>query len=79
MLVEGVEAGITSKAGLIAHGRGEAFDYILGEETIDSALKAERVAVKKLLDAENPVISINGNVAALVPRDIVEMFERLNV
>ncbi len=78
MLVEGVEAGITSKAGLIAHGRGEAFDYILGEETIPSALKAEKIAVKELLEAENPVISINGNVAALVPGDIVELSERLD-
>ncbi|MFW5928062.1 MAG: 4-phosphopantoate--beta-alanine ligase [Thermoplasmatota archaeon] len=78
MLVEGVDEGITSKAGLIAHGRGEAFDYILGEETIDSALKAESVAVRKLLDAENPVISINGNVAALVPGGIVELSKRLD-
>lgn len=78
MLVEGIESGITSKAGLIAHGRGEAFDYILGEETIDPALKAEKIAVRELLDAENPVISINGNVAALVPGDIVKLSERLD-
>ena len=30
-LVAGIEAGITSKQGLIAHGRGEAFDYLIGE------------------------------------------------
>lgn len=78
MLVEGVEEGITSKAGLIAHGRGEAFDYIIGEETIDPALKAEKAAVYELLKAENPVISINGNVAALVPKDIVKLSDHLN-
>ena len=78
MLVEGVEKGITSKAGLIAHGRGEAFDYILGEETIETALEAEKAAVDELLNAENPVISINGNVAALVPEDIVKLSERLD-
>ncbi len=76
MLVEGVEAGITSKAGLIAHGRGEAFDYILGEETIPPALKAERAAIHVLMEAEKPVISVNGNVAALVPSGIVEISNR---
>ncbi|MGM0591520.1 MAG: phosphopantothenate/pantothenate synthetase, partial [Halobacteriota archaeon] len=30
---EGVQRGITSKQGLIAEGRGEAFDYLLGERT----------------------------------------------
>ncbi len=72
-LVEGVEKGITSKAGLIAHGRGEALDYMIGEETIEPALKAERAAVRAILDADDPVISVNGNVAALVPGEIVAL------
>ena len=29
-IVDGVKKGITSQHGLIAHGRGEAFDYIIG-------------------------------------------------
>ncbi len=78
LLVEGVEKGITSKAGLIAHGRGEMFDYLIGEETIEQAKKAERKAVADMLDAENPVISVNGNVAALVPAAIVSLAERLD-
>ena len=78
MLVEGVEEGITSKAGLIAHGRGEAFDYIIGEETISSSERAERYAVKLMKEAENAVISVNGNVAALVPDSIVKLSERLD-
>ncbi len=77
-LVDGVEKGITSKAGLIAHGRGEAFDYLLGEKTIPIAERAERAAVKAMLDADNPVISINGNVAALVPTDIIKLADRLS-
>ncbi len=76
-LVEGVENGITSKAGLIAHGRGEAFDYLLGEETTDYASKAERAAVRAMLDADDPVISVNGNVAALVPDEIISLSHRL--
>ncbi|MDZ7849323.1 MAG: 4-phosphopantoate--beta-alanine ligase [Halodesulfurarchaeum sp.] len=69
----GVEKGITSKQGLIAQGRGEAFDYLLGERTIPSADRAERAAAATLLDAETPVLSVNGNVAALVPEAIVEL------
>lgn len=65
-LVEGVREGIASEQGLIAQGRGEAFDYLLGERTTDSARSAERAAVALLLLAQNPMISVNGNAAALV-------------
>jgi 4-phosphopantoate--beta-alanine ligase len=71
----GVEKGITSKQGLIAQGRGEAFDYLLGEQTIPSADRAERAAAAHLLLAEKPVLSVNGNVAALVPEEMVELAE----
>lgn len=57
--------GIVSLEGLAAHGRGEAFDYLLGEKTIESALLAEKTAAALLLCAGNPVISVNGNTAAL--------------
>jgi len=70
---EGVEKGITSQQGLIAQGRGEAFDYLLGERTTESADEAERVAAASLLTAEHAVLSVNGNVAALVPGEIVEL------
>jgi len=69
----GVEAGLTSKQGLIAQGRGEAFDYLLGEETIPSADGAARAAAATLLSADHPVLSVNGNVAALVPDGIVAL------
>ncbi len=69
----GVEQGITSPQGLVAQGRGEAFDYLLGEETIPSADAAERAAAAQLLLADHPVLSVNGNVAALVPDEIVEL------
>jgi 4-phosphopantoate---beta-alanine ligase len=69
----GVEKGITSLQGLVAEGRGEAFDYLLGERTIESADRAERVAAAHLLRADRPVISVNGNVAALCPDELVEL------
>ncbi|MFC7155653.1 4-phosphopantoate--beta-alanine ligase [Halomarina halobia] len=71
----GVEKGITSKQGLIAEGRGEAFDYLLGERTLDSADEAERAAAAHLLLARHPVVSVNGNVAALCPAELVELAE----
>ncbi|NYT08054.1 MAG: phosphopantothenate/pantothenate synthetase [Methanomicrobiales archaeon] len=57
--------GIVALEGLTAHGRGEAFDYLFGEETSPAALRAERIAAALLLSAEHPVISVNGNTAAL--------------
>jgi 4-phosphopantoate--beta-alanine ligase len=72
-LEDGVEAGITHRQGLIAQGRGEAFDYLLGERTTESADRAARAAAAHLLLAEHPVVSVNGNVAALVPDELVAL------
>jgi 4-phosphopantoate--beta-alanine ligase len=58
-------SGVVTLEGIAAHGRGEAFDYLLGEKTTDSALVAEKTAAAFLVSAKNPVISINGNTAAL--------------
>lgn len=69
----GVERGITSKQGLIAQGRGEAYDYLLGERTLPSADDAERAAAAHLLSADHAVLSVNGNAAALVPGELVEL------
>jgi len=74
----GVEKGITSKQGLIAEGRGEAFDYLLGEQTIESADAAERAAAAQLLLADHPVLSVNGNVAALVAEEVVDLAEAVD-
>lgn len=65
--------GIVSWEGLTAHGRGEAFDYLLGEQTTDSAWIAERTAAAMLLSARHPVISVNGNTAALAAPEIAAL------
>src|SRR5512137_1348760 len=72
-IVEGMEQKVVTKAGLFAHGRGEAFDYLMGEKTLPSAVEAMEAAVAMLLTAKHPVISINGNAAALVPEAIVQL------
>ena len=55
-------ADVVAKQGLIAHGRGEAFDYLLGERTCPSAIIAINAAASLILKASNPVISFNGKV-----------------
>jgi 4-phosphopantoate--beta-alanine ligase len=72
-IIDGMKAGIVAEAGLIAHGRGEAFDYLLGEKTVLEADFAEKIAAYHLLLAVNPVISVNGNTAVLVPEEMVEL------
>ncbi len=72
-IVQGVERGVTSAHGLIAHGRGEAFDYLLGEQTRDFAAAAAEAGCALLLLAEHPVISVNGNVCALAAEEIVRL------
>jgi len=78
LLLDGLKRGYVAEAGLIAHGRGEAFDYLLGERTIKEAKNAERAAVAMLLLSENPVISVNGNTIALTPEGIVEFARLIN-
>ena len=74
-MVEGFKQGIVASQGLIAHGRGEMFDYLLGERTTKESRVASRAAAALLLQARHPVISVNGNVAALCPEQIVRLSE----
>jgi 4-phosphopantoate--beta-alanine ligase len=67
------EAGIVSVTGLIAHGRGEAFDYLLGERTVPEAEAAEMAAAALIVLAERPVITVNGNAAALAAKELGEL------
>ncbi|NWJ91072.1 DUF137 domain-containing protein, partial [Marine Group I thaumarchaeote] len=72
-IVKGYNDGLVAKEGLLAHGRGEAFDYLVGEKTSKTAKAAIMAAAVKLLSAQNPVISVNGNVAALCPKEVVQL------
>lgn len=77
-VIEGHESNIVATAGLLAHGRGEAFDYLIGEKTTELAEHAIRAAVAAMLSADHPVISVNGNVCSLVPEDIVKLSKICN-
>ncbi|MCX6694300.1 MAG: 4-phosphopantoate--beta-alanine ligase [Methanomicrobiales archaeon] len=72
-LVAMVCKGIVTHEGLIAHGRGEAFDYLLGEVSTESAIAACRLAARMICSAERPVISVNGNTAALAADEVAAL------
>jgi len=77
-IVNAYKSGILADSGMIAHGRGESFDYLIGEKTTKVAEKAMEAAVAALILAKNPVISVNGNTAALVPEHVVKLAEVLD-
>lgn len=69
---------LVAKEGLIAHGRGEAFDYLLGEATCPPALEAIKAAAQTIREAKAPVISVNGNVVALASEEIANLSKMSN-
>ena len=76
-VVQSMKKGLVHETGLIAHGRGEAFDYLLDEKTIPPAEDAEKIAAAALLCAKNPVISVNGNVVALAAEECISLVESI--
>lgn len=78
-VTNGVKKGYTSSQGLIAQGRGECFDYLLGERTLPCAEAATIAAAALLLLAERPALSVNGNVAALAAEDMVALANTLQI
>jgi len=73
MIVDGLKEGLVVEEGLIAHGRGETFDYLIGEKTTPNAIMAINTAAALLLSSRHPVISVNGNFAALCGKEIIEL------
>jgi len=72
MLEDAQKKGMLANSAMIAHGRGEAFDYLIGEKTTESAELATREAAARLVSANSCIISVNGNVAALASEEILK-------
>ena len=72
-IVEGSSKGFLADSAMIAHGRGEAFDYLLGERTTESAKEAIRESAARLREANRPVISVNGNTVLLAGKKAVRL------
>jgi len=77
-LEEAASKGLLANSAMIAHGRGEAYDYLLGEQTIPSALEATKEAAARLLAAKRPIISLNGNAVALAGKELLEVAQLLS-
>ena len=75
-LEDGIAKKLTTAHALIAQGRGEVFDYLLGERTRPFAKRACRAAAAMLLLAEKPILSVNGNTGTLVPEKLVSLAKR---
>ncbi len=77
-IVEASKEGYLADSAMIAHGRGEAFDYLIGEKTTYPAKRAIYVAVAALILSKNPVISVNGNATALAIDEIIEFAQLID-
>lgn len=77
-IVKASKEGYLAESAMIAHGRGEAFDYLISEKTTYPAKRAMYVAVAALLLSNNPVISVNGNATALACDEIIELAKIVN-
>lgn len=76
-LADMVAKGLVTPTGLISHGRGEAFDYLMGERTLPPSMEAERAAAAYLLRAKNPVVCVNGNAAALDAKNLIALADAI--
>ena len=72
-IVDATKKGLLADSALIAHGRGEAFDYLLGEQTSEIAKLSIKESAARLINANNPVISINGNTAVLAGKSLIRV------
>ena len=77
-IVKAQKEGYLADSVMIAHGRGEAFDYLLGEKTTFPAKRAMYAAVATILLSENPVISVNGNTTALAIDEVIQFAKTVN-
>lgn len=77
-IVKAQKEGYLADSAMIAHGRGEAFDYLLGEKTTFPAKRAMYAAVATILLSENPVISVNGNTTALAIDEVIQFAKTVN-
>jgi len=76
-LEQAAKQGMLADSALIAHGRGEAYDYLIGEKTSPNALEATKNALAHLIAGKKPVISLNGNTTALAGYELMKIAEYL--
>ncbi len=78
-ITDAYDEGILADSGLIAHGRGETFDYLIGEKTTDNSHNTIDVSACYFLTRKHPVLSVNGNTTALVAEGIANLSKLLDI
>ena len=78
MLEKAAKRNMLAGSALIAHGRGEAYDYLLGEQTIESAMLATKFALQNLINSKKSVISLNGNTTAIAGIELMKLASEIN-
>ncbi|OED30143.1 phosphopantothenate/pantothenate synthetase [Methanosphaera sp. WGK6] len=78
-IVKAHKQGILADSGMIAHGRGETFDYLIGEKTTPNSQNTIDIAACYFLTSKNPVLSVNGNTTALVSKEVAELSKLLDI
>ncbi|WP_455644742.1 phosphopantothenate/pantothenate synthetase [Methanosphaera sp.] len=78
-IVKAHQQGILADSGMIAHGRGETFDYLIGEKTTPNSQNTIDIAACYFLTSKKPVLSVNGNTTALVSEDVAELSKLLDI
>ena len=76
-LERAAKRGMLADSAMIAHGRGEAFDYMLGEQTTPNAMEATKHAWLHLNTAKRPVLCVNGNVTALACDEMLQQLAQI--
>ena len=77
-IVDATKNGLLADSAMIAHGRGEAFDYLLGEKSSNSARLAIKESASRLIESDNPIISVNGNTVVLAGKSLIRVAAVLN-
>ena len=72
-IVDATKEGLLADSAMIAHGRGEAFDYLLGEKTSEIARLSIKESAARLIAAKHPVISVNGNTVVLAGKSLIRV------
>ncbi len=72
-LVEAAAEGLLADSAMIAHGRGEAFDYLLGETTSDSAMDAIREVASTQHAAVRPGNAVIRNTGVLAGEELIRV------
>lgn len=73
IIVDATKQGLLADSAMIAHGRGEAFDYLLGEKTSEIAKLSIKESAARLIAAKHPVISVNGNTTVLAGKSLIRV------